>query len=102
MLAHENHGNVAGQAADDLIGRIDNQPLFLDLARFGHKCLRSCHCKTPRGVCIAAAPVQRWESSNVQAATLCLKGFYDRLTAKSWRLQFTAAADFRDNRRRLQ
>ena len=36
VLAHEYHGNVAGQPPDNLVRGIDNVPLLFDFAWLGH------------------------------------------------------------------
>jgi len=45
MLAHQDHGDFARQPADDLIRRIDDVPLFFNLARLGQKRLGARHDK---------------------------------------------------------
>ncbi len=37
VLAHQNDGDVAGQPAQDFIGRVDDVPLLFDLAGLGDK-----------------------------------------------------------------
>ncbi len=41
VLAHEDHGDVACQPADHLVGGIDQPPIALDFARLGH--VRLCY-----------------------------------------------------------
>ena len=36
VLAHEDHGDIAGQAADDLVRGIDQPPFGRQFARLGH------------------------------------------------------------------
>ena len=36
VLAHQQHGDAAGEPADDLVGGIDDVPLLLDFAGLGH------------------------------------------------------------------
>ena len=43
VLAHQDHGDIAGQPADDLVGRVDQPPLLLDFAGLGHVRFGYCH-----------------------------------------------------------
>ena len=36
VLAHEQHGDAAGEPADDLVGGINHVPLLFDFAGLGH------------------------------------------------------------------
>ncbi len=43
VLAHQNHGDVAGQPADDLVAAVDDVPVLFQLANFRQKRFRTNH-----------------------------------------------------------